>query len=57
MLGPMNGHRILRIGQLVLKVGGIVIALVFALLAMLRGLFSAVEDEQNEERRLHDSDL
>ncbi len=57
MLGLMNGHRIFRVGQLVLKVGGIVIALVFALLAMLRDLFSAVEDEQNEERRLHDSDL
>jgi len=57
MLGKMNGYRILRIGKLLLKVGGVAVGLVFALLATLRDLFSAVEAGQDEERRLHDSDL
>ena len=57
MLGKMNGYRILRIGKLLLKVGGVAIGLLFALLATLRDLFSAVEAGQDEERRLHDSDL
>ncbi len=46
----------LKIIRLLLKVGSIAIGLVFALLATLRELFSSVEVEQNEERRLHDSD-
>ena len=53
----MNGYRTLRIGRLLLKIGGVAIGLVFALLATLRDLFSAVEVGQDEERRLHDSDL
>ena len=57
MLDMVNGYRTLKIGQLLLKVGGVAIGLVFALLATLRDLFSAAEVEQNEERRLHDSDL
>ena len=57
MLGKMNGYRILRIGKLLLKIGGVAIGLLFALLATLRDLFSAVEVGQDEKRRLHDSDL
>ena len=57
MLNLMNGNRALRIGQLLLNVGGFAVGLVFALLATLRDLFSAAEVEQNEERRLHDSGL
>ena len=45
------------IAQLLLKVGGVAVGLIFALLATLRDLFLAVEVGQDEERRLHDSDL
>ena len=57
MFNSMNGYRTLRIVQLLLKVGGVTVGLVFALIATFRQLFSAVEDEQQEDRRLHDSDL
>ena len=57
MLGKMNGYRILRIGKLLLKVGSVAVGLLFALLATLRDLFSAVEVGQDKDRRLHDSDL
>ena len=57
MLVMMEGYRTLRIGQLLLEIGGITVGLVFALIATLRDLFSTVEVEQNEDRRLHDSDL
>ena len=57
MLNLMNGNRALRIGQLLLNVGGFAVGLVFALLATLRDLFSAAEVGQNGELRLHDSDL
>jgi hypothetical protein len=57
MLEMMKGYRILGIGQLLLKVGGVAVGLLFALIATLRDLFSTVEVEQNEDRRLHDSDL
>jgi len=53
----MNGSTTLRLGQLVLKVGGVAVGLVFTLLATFRDLFSAEKVDQNEERRLHDSDL
>jgi hypothetical protein len=57
MLDVMKEYRTLRIGQLLLKVGGVAVGLLFALIATLRDLFSTVEVEQNEDRRLHDSDL
>jgi len=57
MLEAMKRYRILGIAQLLLKVGGVAVGLIFALLATLRDLFSAVEVGQDEERRLHDSDL
>jgi hypothetical protein len=53
----MNGKRILRVRQLLLKVGGVAIGLVFALLGTLRELFASAEVEPNQERRLHDSDF
>ncbi len=57
MLGTMNGHRTFRIGQLLLKVGGITIGLALALLSTLRELFASVEVEHDDDRQLHDSDL
>ncbi len=57
MLGLMNGHRIFIVGQLVLKVGGIVIALVFALLATLRDLVAAADSPTQGDRSIQDSDL
>jgi hypothetical protein len=57
MLDTMNGYRTLRIGQLLFKIGGVAVGLVLALIATLRDLLSTVEVGQNEERRLHDSDL
>ena len=57
MLDVVNKYRTLRIEQLLLKVGGFSVKLVFALLTTLRDLFSTAEIGQNGERRLHDSDL
>ena len=57
MLDVMNGHRILRIRQLLLRVGGVAVEFVFVMIVTLRDLFSAIEVEHDEERRLHDSDL
>jgi hypothetical protein len=53
----MNGHRTLRTGQLLLKVGGLAMGLVFALLATFRDMFVAVEVKENNDRQLHDTDL
>ena len=53
----MNGHRNSRFGQLLLKVGGVVIGLLFALLGTLRDIFASVEVEHNDDRQLHDSDV
>ncbi len=58
MLDLMNKYRrTLRIGQLLLKVGGIAIGLLFALLGTLRDIFASVDIENNDDRQLHDSDL
>ncbi len=57
MLDTMNGHRTLRIRQLLLKVGGVAVGLVFALLGTLRVVFASVDVERNDERQLHDADL
>ncbi len=57
MLGTMNGHRTFRIGQLLLKMGGVAIGLVVALIATFRDLLSAVEVEHDNDRRLHDADM
>ncbi len=55
MLSTMNGARTLRIGQLLLKTGGIAIGLMIALLGTLRDIFASVEVEHNDDRQLHDS--
>jgi len=57
MLELMNKHSISAIGQFTLKVGGIGVGLVVALLGAFRELFSSVEVESNDDRQLHDSDL
>ena len=57
MLGKMNGYRILRIGKLLLKVGGVAIGLVFALLATFRDLFATTDSRMQDDRSIQDSDL
>jgi hypothetical protein len=57
MLELMNKHSISAIGQFTLKVGGIGVGLLVALLGAFRELFSSVEVEPNQGRRLHDSDF
>ena len=57
MLDLMNRYRILRIGQLLLKIGGAAVGLLFAFLATLRDIFASVDVEHNDDRQLHDSDL
>ena len=57
MIGFMNGYRALRIGQLLLKVGGVAVGLVFALIATLRDLFAATDSRTQDDRSIQDSDL
>ena len=57
MLEPMNSHSISAIGQFTLKVGGIAIGLVVALLGAFRELFSSADTSSDRERSLQDSDL
>ena len=57
MIDLMNGYRTLKIGQLLLKVGGIVFGLVFALIATLRDLFAATDSQSQNDRPIQDSDL
>ena len=57
MLGVMSGNRRLRIGQPLLKIGGVIAGLVFALLDIFRELFAAVDVEHNDDRQLLDTDL
>jgi hypothetical protein len=56
MLDLMNRYRSLRIGRLLLKVGGVAVGLVFALLATFRDLFAAAEPER-QDRPIQDADL
>jgi hypothetical protein len=53
----MNGDRTSRIGQSLLRVGGIVLGLVLALLDTLRVAFASVDVEHDDERQLHDCDF
>ena len=54
----MDKYRSLRIGQLLLKGGGVAVALVVALIAILRDLFSAVDlRTQDDHRSIQDSDI
>ena len=57
MLEMMKRYRILGIAQLLLKVGGVAVGLIFALLATLRDIIASVDVEYNDDRQLHDSDL
>ena len=57
MLGLMNRRRTLRIGQLLLKVGGVAVGLIFALLATLRDLFAAADSQTEDDRPIQDCDL
>ena len=57
MLDLMKGNRTLRIGRLLLKLGGVAVGFVFALLGTARELFASVDVEQDDDRQLHDSDL
>ena len=57
MLNAMNGRRTLRIRQLLLKVSGIAIGLLFTLLSVLRDVFASVDVKNDDDRQLHDSDL
>ena len=56
MLDLRNSYRSLRIGRLLLKVGGVAVGLVFALLATFRDLFTAAEPER-QDRPIQDADL
>lgn len=57
MLGMMKGYSTLRIGRLLLKIGGVAAGLIFALLDTLLDIFASVDVEQDDDRQLHDSDL
>ena len=58
MLDLMNRYRTLRVGQLLLKAGGVAVGLVIALIATLRDLFAASDSRtQDEHRSIQDSDL
>jgi len=56
MLSMMKGGRILRVRQLLLRVGGIAIGLIFALLDTFRDLFAGAESTK-QDRPIQDSDL
>ena len=53
----VNRYSTLRVGQLLLKVGGVAIGLVFALIATLRDLFAAADSRTQDDRSIQDSDL
>ena len=57
MLVLMSGNRTSRVGQLLLKLGGVAVGFVFALLGTARELFASVDVEDHDDRQLHDSDL
>ena len=57
MLDTMKGHRTLRIGMLLLKVGGVAAGLLFALIATFRDLFAATGSQTQDDRSIQDSDL
>lgn len=54
MIDSMNGNRILRTGCLPLKVGGIAIGLVFALIATFRDLIAASDSPTQDDNTMGD---
>ena len=57
MLNVMKGYRTLRIGKLLLKVGGVAVGLVFALIATFHDLFAAANSQTQDDRPIQDCDL
>ena len=57
MLGLMNGYRALRISQLLLRLSGVAVGLVSAMIATLRDLFAAADSRTKDDRSIQDSDL
>ena len=57
MLGSMNRYRTLKLGKLLLKVGGVAIGLVITLISTIMKLLFTSQTGHDEERRLHDSGL
>lgn len=57
MLIMMNKYRTLRTYQLLLRVGGIAIGLVLALITTLRELLAAADLQSHDNRSIQDSDL
>lgn len=53
----MNHQRIRSIGVLLLKLGGIALGLVFALIATFRELIAASDSPEHDDRSMLDSDL
>ena len=57
MLDLMKGNRTLRIGRLLLKLGGVAVGFVFALLGTARELFASADTKHVDDRQLIDTDL
>jgi len=57
MLGLIKGNRTMRFLQLLIKLGGVAIGFVFALLGTARELFSSADTKHVDDRQLIDTDL
>ncbi len=57
MLERMKGKTTMRIGQLLLKLGGVAVGLVIALFGTFRDLFTAADTTEESNRSIQDSDL
>lgn len=57
MLNTMSEYRTLTIVQLLIKVGGFIVGIVFALIATLRDLFAAADSQTQSDRPMQDCDL
>lgn len=57
MINYMNEKKIYRIGWFLLKIGSLVIGFVLSLIATFRDLVSSIEIEQDDDRRIYDSEL
>jgi hypothetical protein len=57
MLDLMKGNTTMRIGELLLKLGGVASGLVFVLLGTFRDLFAAADTTEESDRSIQDSDL
>ena len=57
MLDLMKGNTTMRIGEILLKLGGFAGGLVFALLGTFRDLFAAADTTEESDRSIQNSDL